>query len=457
MTARVLVVDDILANVKLLEAKLTAEYFGVLTARDGREALEIVERAQPDIVLLDVMMPGMDGFEVCRRIKSSPATQHVPVIMVTALDSPADRVQGLEAGADDFLTKPVSDIALLARVRSLVRLKMVTDELLMRAATGQRMGLQNLPLVETADVDRGGSILLIDDRVSSRERIRSIIEPAHEVTEEANPQEALFRAAEGAFDLLIVSLGLSNYDSLRLCSQLRSIDRTRNLPILALAEPDDNARLIRALDLGVNDYIVRPIDKNELLARMRTQLKRKRFADRLRANLEQSIEFAVTDPLTGLHNRRYLEGHIAAMVERAANRGKPLAVLLLDIDHFKDVNDTYGHDIGDEVIKEFCARVLANIRGVDLACRIGGEEFVVVMPDADMAVAGVVAERLRARVAGVPFQVARQGKPLEMTVSVGVAALDSPHDTPEDIMRRADDALYQAKREGRNRVVANAA
>jgi two-component system cell cycle response regulator len=458
MTARVLVVDDILANVKLLEAKLTAEYFGVLTARDGREALEIVERAQPDIVLLDVMMPGMDGFEVCRRIKSSPATQHVPVIMVTALDSPADRVQGLDAGADDFLTKPVSDIALLARVRSLVRLKMVTDELLMRAATGQRIGLQNLPLVEASEVEHGCRILLIDDRASSRERVRAIIEPAHEVIEESNPQEALFRAAEGAFDLMVVSLSLRNFDSLRLCSQLRSVDRTRNLPILALAEPDDNARLIRALDLGVNDYIVRPIDKNELLARLRTQLKRKRFADRLKANLEQSIEFAVTDPLTGLHNRRYLEGHIGTMVERAANRGKPLAVLLLDIDHFKDVNDTFGHDVGDEVIKEFCERVLANIRGVDLACRFGGEEFVVVMPDADMSVAGVVAERLRERVAGDPFRVMRDDKqPLQMTVSVGVASLESPTDTPEEIMRRADDALYRAKRQGRNRVVANAA
>ena len=161
MTARVLVVDDVLANVKLLEAKLTAEYFGVLTARDGKEALGIVERAHPDIVLLDVMMPGMDGFEVCRRIKQNPMTHHIPVIMVTALDSPADRVQGLEAGADDFLTKPVSDIALLARVRSLVRLKMITDELMMRAATGERMGLRDLPMLSGAEAERDGKILLV--------------------------------------------------------------------------------------------------------------------------------------------------------------------------------------------------------------------------------------------------------------------------------------------------------
>src|SRR6202012_5947144 len=141
MTARVLVVDDILSNVKLLEAKLSAEYFEVLTAFNGEQALARVAAELPDIVLLDVMMPGMDGFEVCRRIKADPRSAHIPVVMVTALDQPSDRVAGLEAGADDFLTKPVDDAALFARVRSLVRLKMMTDELRMRESTGQGMGL----------------------------------------------------------------------------------------------------------------------------------------------------------------------------------------------------------------------------------------------------------------------------------------------------------------------------
>src|SRR6476620_8813653 len=119
MTARVLVVDDVPANVKLLEARLSAEYFDVVTASGGEEALAICERAECDLVLLDVMMPDMDGFEVCRRLKCNPLTHHIPVVMVTALDQPSDRVRGLEAGADDFLTKPVSDIALISRVRSL--------------------------------------------------------------------------------------------------------------------------------------------------------------------------------------------------------------------------------------------------------------------------------------------------------------------------------------------------
>src|SRR5499425_156151 len=164
MSARVLVVDDVVANVKLLEARLTAEYFDVTTAMCGKDALAICERAQCDIVLLDVMMPEMDGFEVCRRLKANPLTHHIPVVMVTALDQPSDRVQGLEAGADDFLTKPVSDLALLARVRSLVRLKMITDELRMRAVTSREIGIENPAREAIADKGKGGRILVVEDR-----------------------------------------------------------------------------------------------------------------------------------------------------------------------------------------------------------------------------------------------------------------------------------------------------
>ena len=142
MTARVLVVDDILANVKLLEARLSAEYFDVLTASNGQEALDICERERVDVVLLDVMMPGMDGFETCRRLKSNPKTHHIPVVLVTALDQPSDKVRGLQGGADDFLTKPVDDIALITRVKNLARLKTLTDEMLMRAADRAQMGMQ---------------------------------------------------------------------------------------------------------------------------------------------------------------------------------------------------------------------------------------------------------------------------------------------------------------------------
>jgi two-component system cell cycle response regulator len=314
MTARVLVVDDVPSNVKLLEARLSAEYFDVVTAMSGPEALSICERAECDLVLLDVMMPDMDGFEVCRRIKTNPATHHLPVIIVTALDQPSDRVHGLEAGADDFLTKPVSDVALIARVRSLARLKMMTDELRMRAVTSKEIGIESPEREAVAETGRNGRILVVDDRRSSYERIASMLETEHEVDGEPDPNEALFHAAEGNYDLMIVSLGLDKFDALRLCSQVRSLERTRSLPILAVADADNNARLIRGLEIGINDYLTRPVDKNEMLARVRTQVRKKRYTERLRDNVQQSIEMAITDALTGLYNRRYMESHLVALI-----------------------------------------------------------------------------------------------------------------------------------------------
>ena len=457
MSARVLVVDDIPANVKLLEARLSAEYFDVATAFSGSEALAMAERAECDIVLLDVMMPDMDGFEVCRRLKSNPTTHHIPVVMVTALDQPSDRVKGLEAGADDFLTKPVSDVALISRVRSLARLKMVTDELRMRAVTSREIGLQSAEHEAVSETGRGGRVLLVDDRQSSYERLVATLVSEHAVDVETEPSEALFHAAEGNYDLAIVSLGLQNFDGLRLCSQLRSLERTRNLPILAVAEPDNNQRLLRGLEIGVNDYLIRPIDKNELLARTRTQVKRKRYTERLRDNVQMTVEMAITDALTGLHNRRYMETHLATLVEQAASRGKPISVLILDIDFFKSVNDTYGHDAGDDVLREFAVRLRKSIRNIDLACRFGGEEFVVVMPETDMGVATTVAERLRRRIATEPFPIQQEMRLLDVTISIGIAGLHGADDNAAAMLKRADQALYRAKRDGRNRVVPDAA
>ncbi|MFO7476755.1 MAG: PleD family two-component system response regulator [Methyloceanibacter sp.] len=455
MTARVLVVDDVDANLKLLEARLTADYFEVRTAKGGPEALHICTRERADVVLLDVMMPGMDGFEVCRRLKAEPRTQHIPVIMITALDQPSDRVKGLEAGADDFLTKPVDDIALITRVKNLARLKMLTDEILMRASTEEQMGFAATLGIRLDQLGRGGRILLVEDRDRSAERMIAALKDEHRIERETDPSRALLTLPDGDFDLMIVSLSLQNADGLRLCSQVRSLDRTRHLPIMIVVEPGDDAKLLRGLDMGVNDYIVRPVDPNELVARVRTQIKRKRYTDYLRTRLEETVEMAILDPLTALHNRR--SSHLKTLFEEASQRGKPLSVLLLDIDYFKAVNDSHGHDAGDSVLREFASRVRRNIRGIDLACRLGGEEFVVVMPDTDLAKAYLVGERLRQCIAAAPFYAGERIGKLEVTASVGVAALEFADDTPELILKRADQALYCAKRDGRNRVVADAA
>ncbi len=452
MSARVLVVDDVMPNVKLLAAKLTREYFDVLTAYDGMEALEIIRKESPDIILLDVMMPGMDGFEVCQRIRSNPDTMHIPVVMVTALSDVSDRVRGLEAGADDFLTKPVNDTALFARVRSLVRLKMMMDEWRLRESTSGQLGVLPDVSFSEADSTAGARVLMVEDSPIDREKMTEVVTREHGFPDAtAVGAEALELACTKEFDLVVVSLTLLNEDGLRLCSQFRSHERTRQVPIVLVVDEGDMNRVAKGLELGANDYIIKPIDRNELRARIRTQIRRKRYQDRLRANYEQSLNLALTDPLTGTFNRRYVSAHLPRHLSKARENGKPLACLMFDIDHFKRVNDTFGHDVGDQVLYEVSRRASRNLRSFDLVARFGGEEFLVIMPDCDTDQAVVVAERLRQRIGEEPITVSNLDHPITVTVSVGVA-ISSAADGAEGLIRRSDEAMYQAKRTGRNRV-----
>ncbi len=458
MTARVLVVDDLEPNVKLLEAKLRAEYFDVVGAFSGREAVERAKADQPDIILLDVMMPGMDGFEACRILKTTPETAHIPVVMVTALDQQQDRVAGLKAGADDFLTKPVEDVALFARVRSLTRLKMMTDELRMRYATGKNLGV-----VADIDLDADDTqkprLFLIDDQEDQADRIKSLLGEAYDVAVETDPEVALSRAKSGDFDLVIVNMSIEATDPLRLCSSIRSFEETRLTPLLAIVRQGDTRKLVRALDIGVTDYLSRPVDRNELTARVTTQLRRKRYIDRLRSTFEASLEMAVTDQLTGLYNRRYLASHLSAMFDRAFWTGRQLALMILDIDHFKRINDTHGHDIGDKVIQEISERIKGSVRGIDLACRYGGEEFLVAMPDTDRNFAGIVAERLRTEIEQHKVPINGGREEIAVTVSIGISSTEEgpKDDSAQKLIKRADEALYAAKSGGRNRVITTAA
>lgn len=454
MSARVLVVDDVLPNVKLLAAKLTREYFDVLTAYSGPEALDVIQKEAPDIVLLDVMMPGMDGFEVCEKIRANPATMHIPVVMVTALSDTSDRVRGLEAGADDFLTKPVNDVALFARVRSLVRLKMMMDEWRLRESTSDQLGVIERAGAIMSEAFDHAHVLVLEDSLLDLEKITETLKRDQD---SVAPTKTCARAVERAlgeeFDLVIISLTLLDEDGLRLCSQLRSNERTRQVPILLMADDGDLSRVAKGLELGANDYLMKPLDRNELLARVRTQVRRRRYQDRLRANYEQSLSMALTDSLTGVFNRRYVSAHLPRLLERAVDSNKPVSVLMFDIDHFKVVNDTYGHDVGDEVLKEVANRASRNLRTFDLVARMGGEEFLVILPDTDGDAAALVAERLRERIGDQPFKVSHPVGALPVTVSIGFTNGGGAGDTAESLIKRADDALYQAKRAGRNRVV----
>ena len=457
MTARILVVDDNIANIKLLESRLRAEYFEVLTANSGYEALEICEREQADVVLLDVMMPGMDGFEVCRRLKASPRTQIIPVVMVTALDQPSDRIRGLEAGADDFLSKPVNDIALITRVKNLARVKQLTDELIMRVTNADH-GVGGADFL--SDIEAGnarGRLLLVEDREQAAKHTCKVLKTEHDVFVAGNEKMAQTYLGREDIDLVLISLDMKGHDALHLCSHIRSMGKTRHLPIMVLSEDEDNERMLRALDLGVNDFVVRPVDRNELLARARTQIKRRRFAEYLYKRLEERVEQASRDPLTGMFNRRHLDEQLQGLIASSQHSKKGLSVIMADIDFFKSVNDNYGHDNGDQVIRQFSARIMQNIRRLDMAFRIGGEEFLIVLPKTSREKAEIVGERLRAAIEDTPFKISEGDGNITVTTSIGLTSVLPEGDSSEALMKRADEALYEAKKSGRNQVVTKAA
>jgi two-component system, cell cycle response regulator len=449
MSGRVLIVDDIEINVKLLAAKLSSEFFDVSSASSGNAALQIADAEPPDVILLDIMMPRMDGFEVCRRLKANPRTADVPVVMVTALSDTADRLCSLEAGADEFLTKPVNDKALFARVRSLIRLKRMKDEWRLREEICSRLG-GNVPQV--AEEAGPAQIMIVAEDAFGAANLANTLSPiaksVRRVAAYAQAPEQLDRTIE----LVIANLAAPGDDALRFVAHCRAHDATRQLPIVLIAESRDLPHLARGLDLGANDYLVRPVDRSELLARCATQVRRKRLQDRLDESYQRSLSLALTDELTGLYNRRYLFAHLDELIRRANGEGVGATVLLYDIDHFKLVNDAHGHVAGDEVLREIAVRSLESVRAADLVARFGGEEFVVIMPETGLAVAAGVAERLHAAISDRPFIIQANAVSLRLTVSIGVTVI-ARGDDRDTLLKRADDALYAAKTNGRNRVV----
>jgi two-component system cell cycle response regulator len=455
LSARILIVDDLEANRRLLEALLTADYYEVLMAARGEEGVQLAKREKPDLVLMDVMMPGgIDGYEACRRLKSMPETRHIPVVILTTLDDRDNRVRGLQAGAEEFLTKPIDDVQLMARVKSLLTLKVVTDELRAREASSRRMGLitdETRP--DAVDQHRvfAGNVLVVDDNPTQIKRIQTALGVEHRVNVLGG------EAGAGPPDLAVVSVHAKSFDGFRVIARMRSGEATRHLPILAIVDPDDRKRAVRALELGAHDIIVRPVDEEEIIARARTLMRRKRYMDALRQRLDQSLELAITDQLTGLYNRRFLGTQLEPLVQRAQCGGDPVSIMAIDIDHFKRCNDTFGHDVGDQVLREFAARLASNTRPSDYACRQGGEEFIVIMPRTTGDIACLAAERLRRAIAASAFIIPGLSQQLEITISIGVGSTEGADDSPDALMKRADEALYEAKRSGRNRVIGKTA
>ncbi|SLN23225.1 diguanylate cyclase [Pseudooctadecabacter jejudonensis] len=456
MAGDILIVDCVATNRIVLKVKLLAAQYRVRPCASVCEARTEMEVSQPDLVIVDTSKDCADALQFCRDMKANSRTELIPLIATGGFATPQDRVNALEAGADDILTTPFDDHILQARIRSLLRARDARQELHMREGTRTALGFaeavggfsapSQLVLVSPASEQR-----TLHHLPGMMENVRARVADVHQIISGS--------LEGGTNDLFVLDFrsGLNDHNTLyRLLSELRSQSATRHSGILVLLSNQHNHAAAMALDLGANDVVLSDINILEIRHRCSVLLQAKHEADALRRTVETGLQAAITDPLTGLFNRRYALPHLGRLAEDSTRSGRQFAVMVLDIDHFKAINDTYGHAAGDDVLKQVARRLQDNLRAVDLLARIGGEEFLVAIPDSDVVHARTAAERLCALIGASPFYVIG-GIRIDVTVSVGVSLNGSREpdvfcDDLGELVNAADLALYQAKLTGRNKV-----
>ena len=455
MSARILIVDDVAANRIIQQARLSAAFYDPILAADGATALAIAREERPDLVLLDLGLPDISGLEVLQRLRRDPACRDIPVIALTTTGAAAERLAAFAAGADDVMDRPANERVLLARLRNLLRLKAEGD---FPAPDALAMaGLAEAP----APFEPQGTIALVAsqpvqaqvmrDALAGQLRDRLVVLSRREALADISVSQGRDSLPEV---FILQDDGSNPSATLRLLSELKSHQATRHAAVCVLGPAGEGDEAAMAFDLGADDAVGPRVTGEELALRTRGLLRRKRHSDRRRARMQDGLRLALHDPLTGLYNRRFAAPQLAAVAARAREDGTEFAVMVMDLDRFKQVNDLYGHAAGDQVLVEVARRLTANLRESDVLARIGGEEFLAILPESSMANARRVAERLCQVMDDDPIRLL-SGEELRITVSIGVAVAgggDEASFAIEGLVEQADLALLESKGAGRNQV-----
>lgn len=452
VTPLILIVDDDPLNVKLIDTLLSKEYQTV-KAFDGVEALEKVREKAPDLILLDIMMPNLDGYAVTRQLKNSSLTRNIPIIMITALDGAEDKAKGIEAGADEFLNKPVNQTELKARVRSLLKLKVYQEQLSARILSEEKLISSEKLKTSDQKTKELPTILLVEDSRKDLNLFKLYLENQwYHLLSVRNGEEALIECQKEKVDLVVLDLLLPGIDGFDVCRRLKEDDRTRNIQILMVSSQSDLESKLKGIELGADEFLIKPIIREELTVRIRSLVKKKQYLDQLLSRYETALNAAITDKLTELYNHSYLKHFMEHELKRCQRQKDPMAFIMIDIDDFKQYNDTYGHPAGDILLRLFGRLIRKAIREVDLAARYGGEEFAVVLPYTDVGEARAVAERILGEIRNCSFSEGPSRLSERKTASLGIACYPKDGETVSEIIQRADEALYRAKRSGKNQI-----
>ena len=455
-----LVVDDESRNVKLITAMLSSEPYNILQANSGEKALEIINNHRIDLVLLDVMMPGLNGFEVTRIVKNNPGTKYIPIVLVTALDGSENKLKALEVGADEFLTKPVNKIEIIARIKSILQMKKYQEQLNVRIKIGEKLAipqkiltLQDQPQITVQNGNNQQTVMLVEDDAQYIKLYKSLVatEPYNFIVATSG-EEAVRIGKQNNIDLVLLDImlpGMSGYD---VCEYFRNNSATRNIPIVAITSLGDLESRIKGIEKGIDDYLVKPFNSKEIKTRISTLLRKKFYFDQLHAHHKEVLNLAIIDGLTGLYNQAYLKNYLQLEIERSLERGYLVALIMLDLDDFKKCNDILGHPAGDAVLRQFSDLIKSNIRDIDLPARYGGEEFAIVMPYASKNIALSIAEKIRVSLQNLPIDSDEGNRIGNITASVGIALCPMQSSTLNGLIEKADYMLYHAKKTGKNKV-----
>jgi two-component system cell cycle response regulator len=442
--ARILVVDDELQVVEVFEKLLRGAGYECLRAFGGIAALQLAQSEGPDLILLDVLMDDLDGFEVTRRLKGNLKTAGIPIILVTALHDVEDKVRGLAVGADEFLSKPVDGAELAVRIKSMLQLTYFQTQLAQHlAAERQVAGPED---TEEPVAASGPRVVLASGPAAESLTARGC--SGFRLLKASSQRELLEKA--GQADLVLLDMQLADVDGCELCRQLKFA--TAGVPVALVSLAEQISERIRGIEAGADDILSAGMDCRELAVRLEHLFRRRDQLRKLELQYRSALSAATSDGLTGLFNHSYFKRFLGLEVKRSLRQGHPTALAMLDIDDFKGCNDRLGHLAGDRVLAEIGQLIRQSVREIDLAARYGGEEFVVVLPYTELGGARVVAERLRTRVEAHPFLDGAAESPTRVTVSIGLAVCPAHASSAEELIRRSDEHLYRAKREGKNRI-----
>ena len=443
---RILIVDDDPVNVKLLEAMLPSLQYEIKRAYGAGQGLDQALRMAPDLILLDVMMPQMNGYEFTQKLKSDPSTKEIPVILVTALAGLDDKIKGLQAGADDFLNKPVQKVELLARVRSLIQLKELREQYHARRQTLDRFMESSRGPREEAVTSPPQTVLAVEDNPQDAKLILHSLQgsPIH-LELVGSGEEALVRVERQDIDLILLDILLPGKDGFEVCHHLKENGPTKNIQILLVTCLSDLESKTKGLSNGADDFLIKPFNPHELQSRVRALLQKKAFLDSLDRYHEWAFLDAITDPLTGLYNRTFLSHFLGLEIKRSLRQKYPVSLLLVAVEGFRNGKAPEGHPLEDCIEKDLARFLKAHFREVDLLGRYREDTFFVVLPYTDESGAMKGAERIREGLKNHPLFQKDPGSPSTLTVSIGIAQYSFQEMGVEEWTQKAEEALCRAR------------